>query len=122
MPQITLCFAAGLIALGVGSWIAAGQSSITALIPAFFGAGLAVAGLLAFRDRLRKHAMHLAATLALLGAIGALVRGLPALLSSDELRLATMSQLVMGVAMIVFLVLCVRSFIAARRTLESDGV
>ncbi|MEM1191601.1 MAG: hypothetical protein AAGI72_23920 [Pseudomonadota bacterium] len=76
------------------------------------------AGFLAFRDRLRKHAMHLAATLALLGA---LVRGVPALLSSDELRLATMSQLVMGVAMIVFLILCVRSFIAARRALESES-
>lgn len=121
MPQITLIFAAGLIALGVGSWVAAGQSSVTALIPAFFGIGLVVAGLLALRDSLRKHAMHLAATLALLGAIGSLVRGVPALLSGDELRLATGSQLVMAVAMIVFLVLCVRSFIAARREGQSEA-
>ncbi|MEM0955454.1 MAG: hypothetical protein AAGI24_15045 [Pseudomonadota bacterium] len=122
MPQVTLAFAAALIVLGLFSWIAAGQSSITALIPAFFGLGLAVAGFIALKESLRKHAMHLAAVVALLGAIGALMRGIPGILAADgDLRLATVSQLVMGVAMIVFLVLCVRSFIAARKAREVDA-
>ncbi|MEM1402879.1 MAG: hypothetical protein AAGG55_06070 [Pseudomonadota bacterium] len=117
MPQITLFFAALLIVLGVASWLLAGQTSMTALIPAFFGAALALAGAIALKDGLRKLAMHIAATVALLGAAGAFVRGVPGLLSGDSLRLATLSQLTMGVLMLVFLVLCIRSFIQARKTM-----
>ena len=116
MPRITLAFAAGLIVLGIGSWLAAGQSSVTALIPSFFGIALAVAGLFALEEGWRKRAMHAAAAVALLGALGSLGRAIPSLDFSEPLRLAVITQLVMGVAMIVFLVLCVRSFIQARRS------
>ncbi|MEO0421972.1 MAG: hypothetical protein AAF184_06535 [Pseudomonadota bacterium] len=115
MPQITLAFSVALVVLGVGAWFAAGQSSITAMIPAFFGLPLGVAGMLALREGWRKHAMHSAAAIALLGAFGSLGRALPGLDLSDPLRLATVVQLVMGVSLIVFLVLCVCSFIEARK-------
>ncbi|MEM9529795.1 MAG: hypothetical protein AAGA23_02625 [Pseudomonadota bacterium] len=115
MPIVTLVFAVGLIALGLATWITAGQTSMTALIPAFFGVPLALAGLCALREGWRKHAMHAAAAVALLGAGGALGRAIPSLDFSQPLRMATISQLVMGVALVVFLVLCVRSFIQARR-------
>ncbi|MEM9386719.1 MAG: hypothetical protein AAGA68_16790 [Pseudomonadota bacterium] len=115
MPQITLAFSAALVALGVGAWLASGQSSITAMIPAFFGLPLGLAGALALREGWRKHAMHAAATIALLGALGSLSRALAGLDFSAPLRLATVVQLVMGVSLIVFLVLCVRSFIDARK-------
>ncbi|MEM9057782.1 MAG: hypothetical protein AAGD86_09910 [Pseudomonadota bacterium] len=115
MPQITLAFAGALVLLGIGTWIGAGQTSVTALIPAFFGIPLALAGALALREGWRKHAMHVAAMIALIGAIGALSRALPALGSDESLRLATLSQLTMGIGMLVFLVLCVRSFVLARR-------
>ncbi|MEO0437527.1 MAG: hypothetical protein AAF098_11535 [Pseudomonadota bacterium] len=119
MPQITLVFGFGLIALGMLSYFGTGQSSLTAMIPAFFGAGLIVFGLVALKDSLRKHAMHGAATVALVGVIGSLMRGVPGLLGDDPFRTATLVQLVMGVALIVFMVLCVRSFIAARRATEA---
>ena len=38
-----------------------GKVSPTALIPAFVGGVLALLGLLAYSDKLRKHVMHLAA-------------------------------------------------------------
>ena len=115
MPQLTIAFAAFLILLGTGSWIAAGQSSFTALIPAFFGVPLGLAGAFALRPGWRKHAMHVAAVVALLGALGSLGRALPSLGSGEAPGLATITQLLMGVALSVFLVFCVRSFVEARR-------
>ncbi|MEM9172343.1 MAG: hypothetical protein AAGA84_06520 [Pseudomonadota bacterium] len=115
MPLVTILVALFLIILGVGSWLEAGQSSVTALIPAFFGLPLLLAGVIARKDTLRKHAMHAAAAIALLGALGALGRGVPAALADDSLRLATIVQLTMGITLVVFIVLCVRSFIAARK-------
>ena len=115
MSKFTILFALGLAALGVGAWLAAGQSSITALIPAFFAVPLALAGLAARREGWRRHAMHAAAFIALLGAGGALSRAIPAVLAG-ELRLASVSQLLMGLALLVYLALCVRSFILARRS------
>ena len=114
MPRLTILFALGLAVLGVVTWLAAGQSSVTALIPAFFAAPLALAGLAARREGWRKHAMHAAALIALLGAGGALSRAIPGVLAG-ELRLASVSQLLMGAALLVYLALCVRSFILARR-------
>ena len=115
MPQLTLVFGFALIALGLFSYFGTGQSSITAMIPSFFGAGLVLFGAIAMKDSLRKHAMHGAATVALLGVIGSLVRAVPAVLSGDPLRTATRAQLIMGGALIVFMALCIRSFIQARR-------
>ena len=117
MPLVTVFFSLGLILLGVGTWLSAGQSSLTALIPAFFGLPLGLAGLVAMKDRLRKHAMHSAAAIALIGALGALSRAVPGLLAGGELKLSTLSQLAMGVGLVLFVVLCVRSFIAARKAM-----
>ncbi|MCH2098711.1 MAG: hypothetical protein MK142_10010, partial [Pseudomonadales bacterium] len=58
MPLVTIAFALGLIALGVGAWLSAGQTSLTALIPAFFGLPHGHAGPVAHRDSLRNHPMH----------------------------------------------------------------
>ncbi|MEM8984079.1 MAG: hypothetical protein AAGC71_13695 [Pseudomonadota bacterium] len=115
MPQITFLFSAALIALGIATWVAAGQTSATALIPAFFGVPLGIAGAFALREGWRKHAMHVAAAIALIGALGALSRAIPGLGGDGPVRLATWSQLAMGVALIVYVALCVRSFIQARR-------
>ncbi|MEM6641271.1 MAG: hypothetical protein AAF610_15390 [Pseudomonadota bacterium] len=115
MPQFTIATGVALIILGVGSYLIAGQTSVTALIPAFFGLPLALAGLVATRDALRKHAMHVAALIALLGAGGALSRAIPTLTAGKDIGLSTVSQLIMGVGLILFLIICIRSFIAARR-------
>jgi hypothetical protein len=115
MPKSTLVFAALLIALGVGAFLVSG--SRTALLPAYVGLALAILGGLALAfDGGRRHLMHVAAVVALLGALA------PA--AALVIRAAQMSPLALSVnvGMLVLcaglLVLMVRSFIAARRATQ----
>ena len=119
MPTITIVIAALLIALGLVSRALSDSPSVTVLIPAFLGAALLLAGLVAFKAEARKHAMHAAALLAVLaiaGSVGALPQ-LPSLLSGGEVQrpLAVVARSVTFVLCAVFIVLAVRSFITARR-------
>jgi len=113
MPTTTLIFAALLVALGLGAFAISGTP--TALMPAWVGLGLGLcAGLALAFDGARKHLMHGAAVLALLGALA------PA--AALVIRAARMSPLALTVNVgmlalcVVLLVLMVRSFIAARRS------
>ena len=113
MPKPTLVFAALLIALGVGAFAISG--SRTALLPAFFGGALAVLAALALAFAgARRHLMHAAAVVALLGALA------PA--AALVIRAAQMSPLALGVNVgmlalsAALLAMMVRSFIAARRS------
>ena len=112
MPKQTLVFAVLLIALGLGAFVFSGTR--TALMPAYPGVLLAVLGGLAIAfDNARRHFMHVAAVVALLGALA------PA--AALLMRAAQMSPLALSVnvGMLVLcgalLVLMVRSFIAARK-------
>ena len=119
MPAVTIAYGALLIALGAGFYFGTGQESVTALIPAFFGLLVVVCGILARREHLLKHAMHGAAALGLLAFLG----GLPGLLRAFALlgggevarRNAVLEQATMALLSLVFVVLCVKSFIDARR-------
>lgn len=87
MARLTLVFAAVLIALGLGSYFglqAADSRSVTALIPAFFGVLFGLLGLLALKEGLRKHAMHVVVVLALvvMGGTGGSLGKLPAALEA----------------------------------------
>ena len=119
MPAITLAFGAVLMALGLWGYLGAdpAKQSMTALIPAFFGIGLIVCGLLAFKWL--KHAMHAAATIGLVGFLAAAGRGLPKLgnaISDDpEIHRAPRMVLLMGVICLAFVITCIGSFIAARK-------
>jgi hypothetical protein len=114
MATTTSIFAVALLLLGISSYLLTGRASTTALIPAYFGAVLGLLGRLARREHLRKHAMHGAALLALIGLAGALFSLFRAPLGSRS-PVAEGAQALMAVLMAVFLVLSVRSFIAARR-------
>jgi hypothetical protein len=116
MPGTTRLFAIILILLGVASYSLTGRTSATALIPAFFGAVLLVCAIVArANEGARKHAMHAAVAVGLVGALAALARGLPAALGGDASRPAVMSQLAMGVLLLIYVALGVQSFIAARK-------
>ncbi len=121
MPNISLFFGAVLTAIGLFGYFgsASDDPSPTALIPAAVGAILIVCGLIARKPSLRMHAMHAAVLVALIGAIGALVKAFPNIgrLASDDptYRRPVAMQFLMAVTCIVYVVLCVRSFIAARR-------
>jgi hypothetical protein len=114
-----MVFGVVLIALGVIGYIGTAAVSITALIPAIFGAVLVLLGWLALTERYRKHALHLAVVIALVGFLGAVpgLIGLLNLISGAEVQrpAAVVSQSLMAILMAVFVGLCVRSFVETRR-------
>ena len=119
MPHVTIVLALLLLVLGGGLYAGTGMESVTALIPAFFGIVFLVLGLLARNPARLKLTMHIAATLALLG-IGGAARGIAPTL--DYLRgveverpAAVLGQSAMVLLCAVYLVLCIRSFVQARR-------
>lgn len=115
MPSTTRYFGLILIVLGVASYMLTGRTSVTALIPAIFGAVLVLCALVARNENARKHAMHAAVAVALVGALAALGRGIPAAFDGGAARPAVLSQLIMGVLLLIYVALGVQSFIAARR-------
>src|SRR5688572_2306182 len=72
MASTTITFGLLLTLLGLAGYFLTGTSSVTALIPAIFGLLLVVLGFLARSEGVRRHAMHAAAAVALVGCIGAL--------------------------------------------------
>ena len=86
----------------------------SALSPAGVGGVLIVAGLVAMAaPAARKHAMHLAAVVGLLGTVGGLV---PVILRNFAFEeVAVKVGLGMAVLSAIFLALCVNSFVRARR-------
>jgi hypothetical protein len=115
VPATTRYFGLILIVLGVASYVLTGRTSVTALIPALFGAVLVICALVARNEAARKHAMHAAVAVGLIGALAALGRGVPAALDGGATRPAVLSQLVMGVLLLIYVALGVQSFIAARK-------
>jgi hypothetical protein len=115
MTGTTRTFGLLLIALGVISYLGTGRTSMTALIPAYFGAAFLVCSIIARQESARKHAMHAAVAIGLLGAIAALARALPAAMNGQAGRPAVLAQLAMGALLVIYVALGVQSFIAARR-------
>ena len=116
MPGTTRLIGLILIVLGVASYQLTGRTSLTAMIPAFFGVVLVVCAMIARQsDAARRHAMHAAVAIGLIGALASLARGVPAALGGDAARPAVMAQLVMGVLLVIYVALGVQSFIAARK-------
>ena len=111
----TIIIGLALIVLGVAGFIATGSTAKTALISAYFGGALFLLGLLARNPARRKLVMHLAVVVGVLGLLGSL-RGPMQLLSGTAQRpAAATAQTIMAVLMALFIVLCVKSFIDARR-------
>ena len=127
MPNITIGFGAVLCAIGLFGYFGSTSEnpSITALIPFFFGNGLILCGLLGYVEKWRKHAMHAAAAIALVGFLAAAGRGFPKLgnaISDDPtIHRAPRLVLLMALVCLIFLFTCVWSFISARRRQRADA-
>jgi hypothetical protein len=122
MARTAIIFACLLIALGLYGYFGSTEAepSKTALIPAAFGAVLLLAGLVALKERLRMHAMHVAALVGLLGLLAAGGRGamkIGVLFSDDPTvnKRPIIMILAMAALCLVFVALCVKSFVDARR-------
>jgi hypothetical protein len=124
MSRITLYFGAILTCVGLYFFFHTGATHPTSLIPVWFGLALAIFGLLANSPDAakRKLYMHVAVTIGLLGFIFPGFMAVKDLIKahSDNLPVAHPSavheQLLMAGLCFIFVLLCVRSFITARRT------
>ena len=121
MAKVTLVFAVLLIALGLAGFIGTGSEHYTALIPAALGLLLGIFGALSFSPDAgrRKLFMHINVTLGLLGFVGT-VMGLLQWFQMLAGRVsknppATESKAAMALLCLIYVALCIRSFIAARK-------
>ena len=115
--NVTLGYGVFLIAWGFVISIVSQAESFTSYIPSMLGAPLAVSGFMVMRKpENRKLWMHVAATFGLLCALFGtgffMVMG-------DGITYASGSQLMLLITGTAYTVLCVRSFIAARKAREA---
>jgi len=122
MAKVTIVFAVLLIALGLAGYFGTGSIHPTALIPAWFGLALGLFGFLAISpsEGRRKLFMHINVTIGLLGLLGGAAAAAQGYLKAasqgiEPDRIALASKLTMTGLLLVYVALCVRSFITARR-------
>ncbi len=123
MAKLTLVLAILLVVLGLVGYIGTGSAHPTALIPAWFGLALGIGGFLAISpdEKRRKLFMHINVTIALLGFLGATAEAIRGYAHASSTGMAPdvialESKITMALLLLVYVVLCVRSFIAARRS------
>jgi hypothetical protein len=122
MAKVTVLFGILLILLGGLGFVLTGSKFPTSLIPSAFGVVLVTFGSLAETpdSRRRMLFMHIAVTVGLLGFLATA----PALISVVQLfkgklfpyPAAIEEKAAMSALMLIYVLLCVRSFITARRT------
>ena len=122
MAKVTLVFAALLVALGLAGYLGTGSQHPTALIPTWIGLALGLFGFLAISpsESRRKLFMHVNVTIGLLGFIGGAVEAARGYLHAKSVgipidQIALASKLILAGLMLIYVILCVRSFIAVRR-------
>ncbi len=127
MAKVTLVFAALLILLGLVSYFGTGSQHPTALIPTWFGLALGLGGLLAISPNAgrRKLVMHINVTIGLIGFLGAAFEALRGYgharsLGMEPDYIALAAKLTMAVLLLIYLNLCIGSFIEARRSKRED--
>lgn len=123
MAKVTIVFGVLLIVLGLVGFFGTGSIHFTALIPTWFGLALTIGGFLAISpsETRRKIFMHINVTVGLVGMIGAFVEALRGYgharsLGIDPDYIALAAKVTMGVLLLIYVNLCVRSFIQARRS------
>jgi len=119
MLRLTFGIGGILTVLGVVAYVATAYVSPTALIPSVVGILLLVCGVIASRSEgARKHAIHAALVVALLGALGSLMQVVKigeVFAGTAERPAAVLVSTVMFLLLVLYIVLGVRSFVAARK-------
>ena len=119
MPIVSIVMGALLVGLSAYGYINGdpAKDKVTAFIPAFVGVPLILCGLIALKESLLKHAMHVAAMLGVIGFL--LAAGRLGMLAAkgtlDLTQLGGQSLAGMAALCAVFVALCVKSFIDARK-------
>ena len=123
MARVTYVFGILLVALGLIGYWGTGSIHPTALIPTWFGLALVAGGILAISpsEGRRKLFMHINVTVGLVGLIGAIAAALQGYgharsLGEEPDYIALAAKLTMAALLLIYVNLCVRSFIQARRS------
>ncbi len=120
MAKITMVFGVLLVFLGATAFILLGHHPHT-LIPAGFGVLLVVLGAFASTPVAKRRMlfMHIAVTVGLLGFLGTIpgIVGILRMAAGHVIERpdAAKVQTMMGLLCLMYVLLCVRSFVAARR-------
>lgn len=122
MAKVTIIFGVLLIALGVIGFVGTGSAHYTALIPCWIGLLLVALSFAAHTPDPKRRGvfMHVAVTLGLLSVLATFKGGIVDSILMMRGRTfpypaAVESKAAMCVLMIIFVGLCVRSFISARK-------
>jgi hypothetical protein len=124
LSRTAILFGILLIGVGVAGYLMGGDhKSPTALIPAIEGLLLVICGaIVVAKPAARKHAMHAAAMVGTLGFLAAAGRLVPKLIKGEIPATLPLTCLLLMIALsALFVFLCVRSFIAARRAREATA-
>lgn len=122
MAKLAIGFGVVLIIVGIASFVLTGSSHPTSLIPVWFGIVLGLCGMLANTPDAGRRMlwMHIAVTVGLFGFLFPGFMAIKEWVSAHGGPLAhpaaAEEQAVMAVICLIFTALCVRSFIAARRS------
>ena len=119
MALFTIRVGAILTVTGLAGYVLTRGVSLTALIPSVVGVVLMLLGFVAHRQPdLRKHVMHVAVVVALIGLAGSIsgLLALPAVLAAGGgARPAMLMRAAMAILLLVYIIVAIKSFVAARR-------
>jgi hypothetical protein len=120
MAKLTMVFGVLLVVVSLGFWVAMGSVDSAALHPAGLGVLLVLCGALANTENSKRRMlwMHLAVTV---GLVGFLITGVRAVIQvvkgTTAVNPAAFEERAMvALICLLFVALCVRSFISARRS------
>jgi hypothetical protein len=120
LAKLTIWFGVLLAAVSLGFWISTGRTEMAALHPAGVGVLLILCGALANTENPKKRMlwMHIAVTFGLIGFLITGIRAAIELAKGTAMSINPMGfeeRVVVALICLVYVALCVRSFIAARR-------
>lgn len=126
MTKLSVTIGLILIILGILTFIMTGAASATALIPSFFGIVFVGLGIWGQRDEtIRKHAIHAALLLSILGvggSIGGLLAMIKAIGGTMPVRPeAAIAQSIMALICVFFIAAAARSFFDARKSPQTNA-
>ncbi len=121
MAKLTILFGILLVIIGVSGFVVTGSAHPTALIPAAAGVLFIIFGVLASTENSKKRMlwMHISVTIALLLFLGLIPADIDVIRLSRGVSfphpIAILEKSATSLLCLLYVLLCVRSFIAARR-------
>lgn len=122
MAKLTIAFGTLLILLGIVGYVGTGSAHPTALIPSILGVFFIFFGVMANTEVVKKRMlwMHVSVTVALLGFLSMIPADIDVIRLSHGAYFpypaAVEEKSVMSLLCLIYVLFCVRSFIAARRS------